>query len=255
MLFIAFFLLITACSIGSAMKETRLSTNKADQWNPSIWRDYIVWQDARNGGSDIYLTDMAKKIQTRVTKGVNAENPYVSGNRIVWDDNRSGNYDIYMYEVSTKKTTRVTTNKSNQSDPAIYGNYIVWIDERNGYDDVYLQDLSTKKQTKITTKANAITPGIYENKIVWTNDISAYMYDIKTKKTVTIADPYTYIVCIYGTKILYYNYYDAPRLYLYDYSKDKTTRAYWPDATSMYSNKLVYADNRNGNLDIYMTQI
>src|SRR5665647_2298568 len=118
--------LLCVSSTASAFTETRITTNTADQTNPSIWSNYIVWQDTRNGGSDIYLQNLATKVQTRVTKGVNAENPYVSGNRIVWDDNRNGNSNIYMYEISTKKTTRITLNTADQTRPCAYGNYIVW---------------------------------------------------------------------------------------------------------------------------------
>ena len=82
-LIITAFILTAACGTGSAVKVTRLSTNPAEQLNPSIWADYVVWEDARNGGSDIYLTDMKTKVQTRITKGVNAKNPMVSGTKII----------------------------------------------------------------------------------------------------------------------------------------------------------------------------
>lgn len=88
---IVLLILLSSCGMASALKETRITTNTADQLNPSIWNNYIVWQDARNGESDIYLQNMANKVQTRITKGVNAQDPFVSGNRIVWSDNRNGN--------------------------------------------------------------------------------------------------------------------------------------------------------------------
>lgn len=160
-----------------------------------------------------------------------------------------------MYEISSKKITRITTNTADQTKPAAYGNYIVWLDTRNGYSDVYLQDLATKKQTRLTSETYVENVGIYDTKIVWSNYYSGSMYDIKTKKTVDICGPYPYIVCIYGTKILYYDYYDTPIQCLYDYSKGKTIEPHWPDVTSIYSSKIVWADDRNGNYDIYMAQI
>src|SRR5665647_509014 len=159
--------LILVSSTASAFVETRITTNSADQTHPSIWSNYIVWQDARNGGSDIYLQNLATKVQTRVTKGVDAVNPFVSGNRIVWQDNRNGNWDIYMYEISTKKTTRITLNTADQTRPCAYGNYIVWEDTRNGENDIYLQNLATKVQTRVTSGIDAFDPAIYGNKIVY----------------------------------------------------------------------------------------
>ncbi|MHC1754462.1 MAG: TolB family protein [Methanosarcina sp.] len=120
LLFLAVFILAASCGIGSAYTETRITTNTAEQTNPSIWSNYIVWQDTRNGGSDIYLQDLSTKVQTRVTSNVDAEYPCVSGDKIVWQDKRNGNWDIYMYEISSKETTRITTNTSDQTEPGVY---------------------------------------------------------------------------------------------------------------------------------------
>jgi beta propeller repeat protein len=256
LLLLAVLILISACGIGSALKETQLSTNKADQWNPSIWSNYVVWQDARNGGSDVYLTDMTTKVQTRITKGVDAENPCVAGTKIVWSDSRNKNWDVYIYDISTKKTTRITSDKSDQTKPALYDKYIVWLDNGKEYSDVCLYDMTTKKVTRLTSETYVENVEIYGNKIAWSNYYSGGMYDIKTKKTVSVCDPYPYILDIYGNKILYYDNFDEPRLCMYDYSKDKMTEMNWLDrASDMYSNKLVYTDTRNGNADIYMAQI
>ncbi len=258
-LLLAIFMLTSSCGTAAAFKETRITTNTADQWGPSIWDKYIVWDDTRNGGNDIYLQNLATKVQTRVTKGVEAGNPYVSGNRIVWQDNHNGNWDIYMYEISTKKTTRITTNTADQMDPAVYGNYIVWVDKRNGYDDVYLQDLSTKKQTKITKDVYASCPGIYGNRIVWIESYDIYSYDLKTKKITKVLNGYEpQSLAIYGNKIIFYEMYEGVfYTTIYDLSAKKFT--YFPNSfathPAMYSNKIVYIDWSSNNLDIYMAQI
>ncbi|MFZ2497410.1 TolB family protein [Methanosarcina sp.] len=262
LLLLAVLILISACGIGSALKETQLSTNKADQWNPSIWSNYVVWQDARNGGSDVYLTDMKTKVQTRITKGVDAENPMVSGTKIVWSDNRNGNCDVYMYDIKTKKTTRITTNTADQTNPACYGNLIVWEDNRNSGHDIYLQDLATKKQTRITTDGFSLDPAIYGTKIVYNNrgdgmtdvgpTVGAFMYDIKTKKVTQLSNNvYDRPVGIYDSKVLINGYYDYPYSYVHfinAYNKFVDLPSW--EYTGIYSNKVVYSNNG----DVYMAQ-
>ncbi|WP_292373733.1 PKD domain-containing protein [Methanosarcina sp. UBA411] len=257
MILLVAFILVASCGIGSAYTETRLSTNTADQTNPSLWGNYIVWQDARNGGSDIYLTDMAKKIQTQVTKGVDAENPCVSGNRIVWQDKRNGNWDIYMYEISSKKTTRITTNTSDQTNPEVYGNYIVWQDTRNGGYDIYLQDLSTKEQTRVTSDINSFDPAIYSNKIAYANENEQIMlYDISTKKTTIMLSGgmIPFDLSIYDNRILYNDMFTGIYTYLYDFGTEEwvTLPFDYVEDPVIYNNKIVYTDRRNENADIYM---
>jgi len=100
------FLILVSSTASASFTETRITLNTADQTNPSIWSNYIVWQDARNGGHYIYLQNLATKVQTRVTKGVDAENPFVSGNRIIWQDMRNKNRDIYILTMSHYKVKR-----------------------------------------------------------------------------------------------------------------------------------------------------
>ncbi|OEU42862.1 hypothetical protein BGV40_07200 [Methanosarcina sp. Ant1] len=267
----AIVILLLSCGISSALTETRITTNTADQVNPSIWSNYIVWQDARNGGNDIYLQNMATKVQTRVTKGVDAEYPMVSGNRIVWQDKRNGNWDIYMYEISSKKMTRITTNTSDQTNPAVYGNLIVWEDTRNGGHDIYLQDLSTKKQTRLTANERSWSPAIYGKKIVWCaennigNLYKIMSYDISTKKTtvligVQMGAMMPFDLSIYSTRILYNVQYERISTCLYDFSTKKwfslpTFEFSHAESPVLYSNKIVYTDWRNGNADIYIGTI
>ena len=210
----------------SAYTVTRITTNAADQTNPSIYNKYIVWQDTRNGGSDIYLRNLGTQVQTRVTKGVDAEHPYVSGNRIVWQDKRNGNWDIYMYNISTKKTSRITTNTADQTDPSIYGNLIVWADTRNGGSSIYLQNLATKVQTRLTT--NGTSPSIFGNRIIWnseTNEGEGFvimLYDLATKKASPIyfdIDPYS--VSISGNRIIYNDMFNGMFTGMYDIGTKK----------------------------------
>jgi beta propeller repeat protein len=258
----AILFLVLVSSTASAYTVTRITTNTANQASPSIWSNYIVWVDGRNGGSDVYLQNMATKVQTRVTSGFYVESPFVSGNRIVWTDWRNGNPDIYMYEISTKKTTRITLNTATQVKPCTYGNYIVWQDYRdnNGYSNVYLQNLVTKVQTRIST--NGEEPAIYGNKVVYlcyddttgTNNIN--MYDIVSKKTITILkDSNVYSLSMYGNRIMFNRYDGTTHMYDFVAKKWITVPTGFLNEPKFYSNKIVYTDYKFNNQDIYMATI
>jgi beta propeller repeat protein len=263
MILLTVFVLMASCGIGSALTETRLSTNTADQWNPSLWGNYIVWQDSRNGGSDIYLTDMKNKVQTRITANVWAVDPCVSGNKIVWSDDRNGNSDIYMYEISTKKTTRITTNTANQTYPGVYGNYIVWEDDRPKYGhSVYLYDLSTKKEIQLPS--SGWSPAIYGNNVIWFHEdnqgvVKVVFYDISTKKITQklFGAMMPYDLSVYGNLIIYNDMFTGIDTVLYDFSTGNWIELpfRYVDDPALYDNKIVYTDNLNGNEDIYMVTL
>ncbi len=216
-----------------------------------MYENYIVWQDYRNGGSDIYLTDMKSKVQTRVTKSGKAEYPSVDYGKIVYQDNRNGNYDVYMYDIKTKKETRITSTKSNEYYPSVYGNRIVW----DNY-GMYVYDIKTKKATKLNLKGN--TPSIFRDKIAYVDDSDhVIVYDLVTKKSITISYGVPNRPLISGTKVVWSDYYNSiPVTGMYDFGTKKWIDLPFDfiDNYGLYGNKIVYSSERNGNTDIYMTQ-
>jgi len=168
-------------------QETQITTNESWQGEPAIYKDRIVWKDARNGviysPADIYMYNVTTATETQITDdNYDQYTPDIYEDRIVWSDNRNGagNWDVYMYNISTGTETQITTDVSSQEYPVIYGDRIVWQDMRNGGYDVYMYDLSTSTETQITDNAwDQIYPKIYENKIVWEdfrNGMNVYDY-------------------------------------------------------------------------------
>ncbi|AKB74941.1 cell surface protein [Methanosarcina lacustris Z-7289] len=215
------FLVLFMMTVGNAAAvqeegiRTRIISNEAEQGNPDIDGDRIVWQDSRNGGSgyswdptgnwDIYMYDLSTSTETQITTNESCQtNPAIYGDKIVWQDSRNGgsgdywdptgNWDIYMYDISTSTETQITTNESCQTNPAIYGDKIVWQDDRNGNRDIYMYDLSTSTETRITTnESNQSEPVIYGDKIVWVDELRIDDPEIAV-------DPYFSInnfICVY----------------------------------------------------------
>ena len=155
--------------------HTTQITTSGSASNPHICVDRIVYEDRRNGKSDIYMYDLSTKQETQISTSGTANAPAIYDDRIVWNDNRNGdeynmNWNLYMYDLSTQQEIQITTSES-ASDPHIYGNRIVWVDGN----DIYMYDLSNSKETQITTSGSAYSPDIYGDRIVWVDGNDIYI--------------------------------------------------------------------------------
>jgi len=72
---------------------------------PTIYEKRIVWQDERDGNSDIFMYDLSTSAETRITTDEsNQIKPAIYGDRIVWQDERNGNWDIYVCTLASANT-------------------------------------------------------------------------------------------------------------------------------------------------------
>jgi len=249
-------------------RETRITTNAGlyeNYWiSPAISGDRIVWQDYRNGYSDIYLYDISTGIESRVTTDSSSQySPAISGDRIVWYDYRNGDSDIYLYDISTGIESRVTTDPSSQYSPSISGDRIVWQDYRNGDYDIYFYDISTGIESRITTNTSyQSSPSISGDRIVWMDDRNGdydiYLYDISTgiESRITTNTSYQYSPAISGDRIVWQDSRNGDYdIYLYDISTGIesriTTNTSYQSSPSISGDRIVWMDDRNGNMDIY----
>lgn len=214
---------------GACGAERQITTDPSDQRSPAISGDRIVWEDHRNGNSDIYLFDLAEETEQRITTDANEQRrPAMSGDRIVWQDGRNGNLDIYLFDLASRTEQRITTDPDAQFDPAISGDRVVWDDYRNytpgGNDnrDIYLFDLATAAEHPVTTDPNfQAVPSISGNWIVWTDyrdeHYHVYRYDLATETAQPIS---------------------------------ATPEDQWSPAIS--GDRIVWQDYRSGNYDLYL---
>ena len=153
----------------SGATEIPICTNSSVQHYPAISGETIVWEDYRNGNSDIYTWDPLNGEQQVTTNSSEQRYPATSGETIVWQDYRNGNFDIYMWDPLNGEQ-QVTTNSSDQWSPAILEETIAWQDYSNGNFDIYMWDPVNGEQQVTTNSSDQWYPAISGDTIVWEDD-------------------------------------------------------------------------------------
>jgi beta propeller repeat protein len=267
--------------------ETQITNDEADQLNPDIYGDRIVWQDSRNGKSDLYMFNVSTSKETRITtSGSVYYGSEIYGDRIVWMDKRNsgsapddgfGGFDVYMYDLSTKKETRITKSTIPDNPDLnvfvdIYDNKIVWGPDMDG-SNISVYDLSTSRQENVSSALQLYNIAFSGNRIVGTNNREGRegivnMYDLSTATETKITSDFSAYggPDISGNRIVWPDSRnsDLPPdsgseldLYMYDLSTSTETQittsksVAW-STPSIYGDRVVWCDERNGNMDIYM---
>lgn len=183
--------------------ETRLTNNSSASEYPSVCAEgsfvHIVWQDTRDGNSEIYYKRSVNgglnwSTDTRMTfNSSTSSHPSIAGSNgyvnMVWQDNSPGDYEIYSYYSTNNGSNwssfqRLTTNSSTSEYPCIgrNGNYVycVWVDNRDGNKEIYCHHsinggVSWYSESRITNNSgNSLYPSITGSgpnlTVVWQDD-------------------------------------------------------------------------------------
>ena len=152
----------------------RLTTDPAEQADPSIEGDLVAWADRRHGGIwwDAYLLDLRTGKERRLTQATTlARGPVVSGTAVVWGDLRGGNFSLFVHDVVAESEQRLpTSDMENALD--VSWPWIAWVNRNDDvpafYDDVLVYNLQTGRETRLTSSpARQWLPALAGDFIVW----------------------------------------------------------------------------------------
>ncbi len=148
--------------------EKNVTDAPADQFDPAISGNLVVYTDFSGVDADVWYTDLTTGLAYPVSTAPGDQQlTGVSDGRIAYTDWNT--MDVLVYDVTTHTTLNITnTAGSNSLDPSLGGNLIVWTDDRDGNAEIYARDFSTSEERRITSdmlidQAPAVGDGI----IVW----------------------------------------------------------------------------------------
>ncbi len=212
----------------------------ADQINPAVWGDRVVWQDndTTNGDWNINMADIADANvpQDYVLDDFDGDQtvPAIHGDLAVWqDDYNPGNSDLYAADIADPANPYVfalDTYDNNQAAPAVFRNTIVYQDDYYGDWDIIAADAWLKNaptyQSPVYEAEDETAPAVDRNYIVYQRDFSGDGTDYD---------------------ILAIDYSD-PRVYVTIPISQLASSEENPDISGHI---VVWQDNRNGHWDIY----
>lgn len=199
---------------------------------PKISEDKIVFVDESKDGTNLstFLSmDFNSPIKISTAEGIF---PDISGDLVVWSGKRDRRYQYIEYcrygEDGVEESDRIIDDIDvfGRIQPAVSGNKIVWIEYSNGLDKICLYDFTTDQTEQIIGDSHyKSTLDISGDIIVWEEHVPdsqgnykfvAYAYNISTGEKIQIMD-------------------DENR-----------------GTLSIDGSKIVWADSRNGNSDVYL---
>jgi beta propeller repeat protein len=193
--------------------------------DPAISGGLVAWQDSRDGNMEIYAKDVTSGVERRITDaGDIDQRPSVSGATIVWERcvPAGGTCDIWSYDWDTGLTTRITdTPDSNERTPNIDGGRIAYQSDRISDYDICLNDLAVSTETCLALDGDQANPRVSGDNVSF-DDASGGLYHVKLWHV-----PTGQVFAVTS---------GASGQYLNDID----------------GNRIVYTDDRNGHLDIYM---
>jgi beta propeller repeat protein len=266
-------------AVEAACSPIPICTSAGDQYNQTIWGNWVVWQDDRayaTTNGDIY----AYNIATGETRSVciapgNQMAPAIWGDTVVWMDGRNSStkYDIYSRNLATGVETPIATSAPNKWLPSIYGNRICYEQQTGtGWDDwdIYSATIGYQPQPICSAAGGQYMSRINGGRVVWkdvrggTSGWTMYLYNLATQQESSIGGTVSdgggdiwgdYVVwederTLGTTKADIYAYNLSTGL---EFPVCVSAGDQW--SPSIWGDNIVWMDRRSGNWDVYLYNV
>lgn len=163
-----FVLLAVASGQGVTGTEQQVTTAMADQFDPALSGNIVVYTDFSGVDADVWYTDLLTGVaQPVITAPGDQQLTGVSGNLVVFTDWNT--MDVLVFHIDTGVTDNLTHGAgSNGLDPSIDGTLVAWTDDRDRNAEIYARDLATGEERRITTDPMVDqSPSVGGGLIVW----------------------------------------------------------------------------------------
>jgi beta propeller repeat protein len=199
--------------------------------NPRARGRWAVWQDQSDGNWEIYAQDVTANnaIQQLTHTPLSQENPRTDGRYVVWQGQEAnGNWDVFINDMlgSSGVQALTSTPANDETDPAIDWPWVVWQSRPTGNTSapwlLFATNLATGQNFAVSPSTqNELNPDIQAARVVWQDfrdqgPGEIYFCDLQSEQVRRI-----------------------------------TTNIYAQLNPAIYDNWIVWADNRNVELDIY----
>jgi len=260
-------------------KENPVNSSQNYQFQPEIYGNSVVWTEfnSTDGNFTIIRYDLVNRTRDEYSCNFDGNEynfPKVSGTTIVWQDYNvtNFNWDITVMRNTGSRPELIIYGDGDQKHPEIFQDNIVYENwtgtAYNSPSHIWLYNLSNNTAVPVSEVFYQETrPHIYGEKIVWEayngSGVGNYVY-IYDKGVITrLATFDQYNPAIYGNRVVVEDARESALhdVYVYDLVAGSETRlsqksfAYSQLTPDIYENRIIWADTRagNGNVwDIYL---
>jgi beta propeller repeat protein len=131
-------------------------------FNPAIGAGLVAWEDRRDGNPEVYGVDLGSGEERRVTNDIAKDgNPAVGGGVVAFERCTQTECDIVTYDWLADTTRRLTqTETGDERRPDVSGARVVYDALRDGERDIYLYDLVAGTESRLSLPGEQINPSI-----------------------------------------------------------------------------------------------
>lgn len=246
--------------------EQPVTTAINDQLLSDVSDRIIVFEDMQAG--DVFAYSVLTNTTTDISKSGHAMYPAIGQGLVAWEDTRDGNREIYAMNLTSGEQRRITNSIWSDTLPAVNNGIIVWQHCNNTDCNIYSYDWASNTTRQITNTPDIDQlPRICDKIVVYERQTTAgtheiYMFNLTSGVERQLPFPHVNGCFlrdpnISGDFVSFENFSQGVfHLMLCNIATDQVYQIPHGPSSQFLSdidgNHIVYTDDRNGQLDVYM---